>query len=275
MRCAKNVFSCVQSNDLGHFTRLLEAGEHVDQVDDNCTPILVWACFYGRNIMVEKLIARGANVNVSRSINWDTPLHAASQGGYSDIVTQLVNAGANINAVNVHKFTPLHLAFINRNHEIALRLLNAGADVNACDFGGATPLHLAARLGTNRLAAKLISLGSNVNKVDATGKTPLITAVVCHRPGIVKQLLSAGANVNCVFQIILHDDFWKRDQQKLLRIIAKMQLCRRLSIAAALKQLDLPVLLVLEITNALVCKNRILFNDIQRWRLAQHVRQFC
>ena len=65
-------------------------------------------------------------------------LHLASQQGRTDVVEQLLVAGAEINAKDSAGLTALHYAVRAGHEQVALHLINRGADVNA-----------RARLGSN------------------------------------------------------------------------------------------------------------------------------
>lgn len=73
-------------------------------------------------------------------------------------------------------------------------LLDAGADVNALDEHGQTALMNAAVRGDADLARILVSRGA---KLDHTAKyrlTALMLAVINNRPGVVRVLVEAGAD---------------------------------------------------------------------------------
>ena len=84
----------------------------------------------------------------------DTPLHSAARFGNADTVTDLLKAGANIEAKDKNGETPLHSAVISNNAETVTALLNAGADIESRDNDGATPLHV----GPPHLAMLMASL---------------------------------------------------------------------------------------------------------------------
>ena len=94
--------------------------------------------------------------------------------------------------------TPLHEAARNESAAIAAELLDAGADVNAVAAGGKMPLHRAAAENTNpAVVTELVSRGANVNARLPGGRTPLHEAAAANRnPGILTALLKAGADVN-------------------------------------------------------------------------------
>ena len=73
-----------------------------------------------------------------------TPLHrAAAISQTPEVVTALVNAGADPNARDGDGFTPLHLAAAqSQTPEIVTALVNAGADPNARTGDGRTPFEL-------------------------------------------------------------------------------------------------------------------------------------
>ena len=58
------------------------------------------------------------------------------------------------------------------NIDVVKELLEKGADVNAKDKHGWTPLHAAATAGHTEIAKLLIDKGANVNATDDNGNTP-------------------------------------------------------------------------------------------------------
>ncbi|UIP92258.1 ankyrin repeat domain-containing protein [Wolbachia endosymbiont of Anopheles demeilloni] len=73
----------------------------------------------------------------------DELLMNSSKGENIQQITELIEAGANINAVTtVQKETPLHIAVRYGHKEVAELLLDRGANVNAVDKKGRTPLSI-------------------------------------------------------------------------------------------------------------------------------------
>lgn len=102
------------------------------------------AAFFGRTEAVRMLLEAGSDVAaVSRNDQANTPLHAALPGSHHDIVTALLDAGADVNARQSHSFTPLHEAALIGNPEIARLLLERGADPEMTTDDGKTALQLA------------------------------------------------------------------------------------------------------------------------------------
>ena len=73
-----------------------------------------------------------------------TGLHCAAWKGHREVVTFLIEMGADVHAHNRNDHwgtTPLHAAAHANQTAILRQLINAGADVNAKDMNGKTPLH--------------------------------------------------------------------------------------------------------------------------------------
>ncbi|CAN0435953.1 unnamed protein product [Ascophyllum nodosum] len=74
-----------------------------------------------------------------------TPLHRAAAKGHAQVVSMLLENGAEVNARDGFFYTPLHLACVNGAAACVQVLLRAGADPTPKAQGGVTPLLLAAR----------------------------------------------------------------------------------------------------------------------------------
>jgi ankyrin repeat protein len=74
--------------------------------------------------------------------------------------------------------------------EIVEQLLDAGADVNAASAAGSTPLHVAATSGYNNIAKLLVERRANKNALDSSGRRPVDTVPLSMKE--LKTLLDEG-----------------------------------------------------------------------------------
>jgi ankyrin repeat protein len=141
--------------------------------------------------VVQMLIAARADVRVANA-DGETALHVVAKwpvDGDLRVATMLVDAGADINALDDHDYTPCHYAAQNDSLDLLRLLLAAGASID----GRVTPLHCAAIRGKVNAARLLISTGADVHARDSRLFTPLHLAASAE---CVFALLEAGADVH-------------------------------------------------------------------------------
>jgi len=143
---------------------------------------------------VKKYIGKGANVNYKHDWLERSPLHIAIIWGYQDIVTQLIDSGADVNIQDKDQATPLHEAALRDRVEIAKILLQKGAKVDPISRGQ-TPLHMACAEGRTEVVRLLIENKADINAL-YNQSTPLHIASEGGFESIVNLLIASGANVN-------------------------------------------------------------------------------
>mmetsp|Transcript_3590 Transcript_3590/g.11203 ORF Transcript_3590/g.11203 Transcript_3590/m.11203 type:complete len:1311 (+) Transcript_3590:239-4171(+) len=125
-----------------------------------------------------------------------TALHAAARAGAAEVVSALIELGADVDARDQNESTPLHLSCREDQVNCTLILLQQGADRNTVNADGDTPLHFCAMNGHERCAKAFFfddSDNMHVNIRNNTGLTPLHLAARWGYGPIVALLLMHGA----------------------------------------------------------------------------------
>ena len=89
------------------------------------------------NQRLQKIIANGADVEVTIGIEGMRPLHTAAQAGSIAAMEALINAGADVNAQIFDESTPLHCCY--NNTQATALLLRSGANPFICNLDGNPP----------------------------------------------------------------------------------------------------------------------------------------
>lgn len=145
-----------------------------------------------------KLIGNKAGVDTDLGYR-HTPLMHASETGCKHIVEFLIEAGANINAVDIDGETALLKSCGKPNHEVTNILINAGANVNLKNSRGKTPLYMASiHSNDTPIVQKLIDKGARLDLTTNDGLSALHIASQQGNKDTVAILVNAGANVDLV-----------------------------------------------------------------------------
>lgn len=193
--------------------RLLELGFPVDARDAQGATALLHACGAGHRDVAMTLMDAGADMAASAQ-NGMTPLAAAVAARRELLVALLLEHGAAVDQRLPGDATSLMIAAVQGYPEIAEQLLEAGADPNAVDARGHSALHAASQFGfeqndslrARRLFDALLKRKADLNLADGEGKTPLLLLLGAHlRPGspcdathigaLLPVLLDAGAQI--------------------------------------------------------------------------------
>jgi ankyrin repeat protein len=159
--------------------RLLAAGADPKAVDKQGQSALHYAALARNSSVCGLLTKAGAEVNKADNSEELTPLMLAVRFGHPQCITELIAAGAHINALEPSGWSALYFAIPRGDINIVEELLASGATVNGTDNEGWTPLHIAAIYFQPKIYDLLKSRGAKENIKDKDGKTP---------PQLMKQL---------------------------------------------------------------------------------------
>ncbi|CAA6654071.1 unnamed protein product [Spirodela intermedia] len=94
--------------------------------------------------LVRVLLNAGADPTAQDDVHYRTPLHTAAMVNDAELVKIMLDAGVDVNIVNVQNTIPLHVALNRGSNSCVGLLLSAGANCNFQDDDGDTAFHIAA-----------------------------------------------------------------------------------------------------------------------------------
>lgn len=112
-----------------------------------------------------------------------------SAAGRSEVVERLIQRGADVNLQDQTGKSPLMVAVLMNHAGTVGLLLAAGANVNQRDHVGATALFYAAEAGLFNMAEQLVKGGADSRLGDDSGLTPRLVAAAKPFPKIVELFL--------------------------------------------------------------------------------------
>ena len=133
----------------------------------------------------------------------DTELHKVAKEGDSESCTELLDAGANVDALGAQGRTALHRALAGGHDQCAGALLDRGADPTLADSMQRTSLVYACLAPEAEAAMRCVQLlfekkgeevVSVINKPTKSGTTPLHCATEKRAVDMVRLLLERGAD---------------------------------------------------------------------------------
>jgi ankyrin repeat protein len=156
---------------------------------------MVAACEGGYIDIVECLVEYDYNIYHSDT-NLPTPLLSACSYGNKNIVDFLLKKKCKVDTINEFGQIALHAACKNGHIDIVNSLLKCNSSVNLCDTDGYTPLHRACHNSHIDIVNILLKCNSSVNLCNTDGSTPLHLACINGNIDIVNILLKCNSSVN-------------------------------------------------------------------------------
>lgn len=174
---------------------LLDGGADINARESKtgATP-LNEATFKGHIAVVKLLLARGADASIRDNAGF-SPIENAVRERQPDVLNIFLEHVRDSNLLS-HL---LERAVRSRQEDMVANLLNAGAPINAHFASGSTALYDASLNGSATIVSLLVSRGANVNERETESlTTPLYAAAAFGRQEVVSTLLLWGADPNLV-----------------------------------------------------------------------------
>ncbi|KAM0146728.1 hypothetical protein ACHAPG_010988 [Botrytis cinerea] len=153
----------------------IKHGASIDSSDGLYGSALTNACYHGHKSTVKLLLKAGAKMYSDEISGLNTPLQAAAEGGYTEIVKILLDAGADVSDKGADRIA-LHSAV--KDKVIFELIHNHGANINASGGRYENVLQAAAREGNLEVMATCLDHGVDINKTGGGFGNALQAAII-------------------------------------------------------------------------------------------------
>ena len=198
-----HLMSAVLSGNLGLVKLIVKAGQvnHLNASFDGDDSPLIRAASHGHADIVSFLIDNGADPNFRTAEKRTTALTAACMSGQLEIVKLLIKSGADAKVLTKDSLNALQCAAVGGQCNVMKFLVESGANwQQTTGDDDSSLLHLACHEGSEHPVDScqyLIELGLDVNVRDAFGNTPLTLVTTSGNDNVklTKFLIHCGADL--------------------------------------------------------------------------------
>ncbi|XP_054638984.1 B-cell lymphoma 3 protein [Dunckerocampus dactyliophorus] len=158
---------------------LLRAGADPSALDRNGQTAMHLCCEYNHRGCLSVVLSLPSSSTCLEMRNYEglSPLHVAVIRSHTDLSTMLLDAGADINTMDIKSGqSPLILAVESNNAEMVHFLIESGCDVNRPSYSGNTALHSACGRGQADMVRLLLKNGADSSLKNYHNDTPLMVA---------------------------------------------------------------------------------------------------
>jgi uncharacterized protein len=150
------LMNAVKNNDVAAVKQLIAQSVNVSELDASQDAPLVMAAYLGHVEIVRLLLEAGADVKAVDPGMKATALHAASYAGRTEAARLLIEHHIDINKQGPYNgYTALHDAIWQNNIETARVIIEAGANLDLKSNDGETPLQFAKSKHRSEIAAMI------------------------------------------------------------------------------------------------------------------------
>jgi hypothetical protein len=153
----------------------------------------IGAAYEGRADIVEDILNRGFDPNVTTQDGRHTALIAAALQGHVEVLELLLERGAAINKKNRDDLTALMMAASEGRADAVKFLAERSGEVNVKTKDGFTPLMIAALNGQYEIVEILLRAGAKPNAKNKDGESALGAALYGEHPEVAELLRAYGA----------------------------------------------------------------------------------
>jgi len=180
----------VQS-DLTHFI--------IDLDDDDCPDVGIHVAAYQGNLesleLQLKIPDNAEKINMRVRPFLASPLRLAATAGHLDCLTALLDAGADVECLDVKAQTPLFISLVNQHWKCAKALLLAGADPNGSPANLCSPLSIMCQRGFYQGVKLLCEFGADTEDV---------MRILSGFPGLPITSCATYHHLKCFTLLLLH-----------------------------------------------------------------------
>jgi len=151
---ANSLMQAVKANDVAQVRRLIAQDLDVNAADAAGDVPLIMAAYLGHTEITGLLLEAGADVTAVDPGMKATALHAAAYAGRTEPAKLLIEYGVDVDAQGPYNgYTALHDAIWQNNVETARLIVEAGASLDLRNHEGQTPLEMAKARGRKQIVA--------------------------------------------------------------------------------------------------------------------------
>jgi len=152
---AKYLQQAIRDGNQATIDSVLKQGANPNEYDDDGMTAMHLASHKGDRLALIKMVNAGGDVSIQHKVNKSQPIHFAAEIGDKECVNYLLDAEAEIDAVNEYQATPLIYACLGNHYSLVRFLLKKSAKTDLRLKWGANARAISVLKGYHKCAALL------------------------------------------------------------------------------------------------------------------------